>query len=197
LDGNAAQTATNITTHEVLFRVGIAFDAIHFTSVLVLLTALYVILKRISPGIALLATIFRLVYALVWVPLILNQFDALRLLKGPDYPQGFDVGHLQILASFALARNLDTFYLGFLFFALASTLCSYLWLQSKYIPKSLAGFGLIASIWCVISTFAFLIFPNFANVVNPWLFDPPMDLFELVLSIWLLVKGLRPIAEHE
>jgi len=26
---------------------------------------------------------------------------------------------------------------------------------------------------------------------------PPMDLFELVLSIWLLVKGLRPIAEHE
>jgi len=112
-------------------------------------------------------------------------------------PQGFDAGHLQILASFALARNLDTFYLGFLFFALTSTLCSYLWLQSKYIPKSLAGFGLIASIWCVISTFAFLIFPNFANVVNPWLFDPPMDLFELVLSIWLLVKGLRPIAEHE
>jgi len=196
LEGNAAQTAINITTHEVLFRFGIAFDAIHFTSVLVLLTALYVILKRVSPGVALLAMIFRLVYALTWVPLILNKFDALRLLKGPDYP-GFETGRLQILASFSLAKNLDTFYLGFLFFALASTLCSYLWLQSKYIPKALAGFGFISSIWCVISTFAFVIFPNFANVVNPWLFDPPMDLFELVLSIWLLVKGLRPIAEHQ
>jgi hypothetical protein len=190
VEGNAAQTAANITSHEVLFRVGVAFDVIHVTAVLVLLTSLYVILKRVSPGLALLATVFRFMYALAWVPVILNQFDALRFLSGSDYVQGVEAGRLQTLASFALARNQDTFYFGFLFLAFASTVCSYLWLQAKYIPRALAVFGVIGSVWCVFSTFAFLIFPNFANVVNPWLFDPPMDLFELALSIWLLVKGL-------
>jgi hypothetical protein len=83
-----------------------------------------------------------------------------------------------------------------LFGALASTVCGYLWLKSRYIPRALAAFGVISSGWCAASTFVFYIFPDFAKVVNLWLFDSPMATFELALSFWLLFKGLRaPIAE--
>ena len=41
------------------------------------------------------------------------------------------------------------------------------------------------------SAFAFLVFPNFNEIVNDWLFDTPMGLFELTLGFWLLFKGLR------
>jgi hypothetical protein len=70
-----------------------------------------------------------------------------------------------------------------------------LWLKSNYIPKGLAVFGLISSVWCVICAFTYLIFPDFAKPVNPYWFDSPMALFELALSFWLLFSGLRaPLA---
>jgi len=43
----------------------------------------------------------------------------------------------------------------------------------------------------VLSAFIFLIFPHFNKVVNDWWFDFPMGVFELVLSFWLLFKGLK------
>jgi 4-amino-4-deoxy-L-arabinose transferase-like glycosyltransferase len=59
----------------------------------------------------------------------------------------------------------------------------------------LALFGVISSAWCVLCAFVFLIFPGFNKIVNDYLFDSPMALFELVLSFWLLFKGIRaPLA---
>jgi 4-amino-4-deoxy-L-arabinose transferase-like glycosyltransferase len=37
----------------------------------------------------------------------------------------------------------------------------------------------------------YLIFPNFSKIVNAYIFDSPMALFELVVSFWLLFKGLK------
>jgi hypothetical protein len=60
----------------------------------------------------------------------------------------------------------------------------------------LAAFGVIASAWCVICAFVFLVFPDFEKPVNPYWFDSPMALFELAISLWLLIKGLRsPIVD--
>jgi hypothetical protein len=38
----------------------------------------------------------------------------------------------------------------------------------------------------------YYIFPDFSIAVNLWWFDSPMVIFELALSVWLLVKGLTP-----
>jgi hypothetical protein len=43
----------------------------------------------------------------------------------------------------------------------------------------------------VICAFVYLIFPDFAKPVNPYWFDSPMAIFEMVLSFWLLFKGLK------
>jgi hypothetical protein len=57
----------------------------------------------------------------------------------------------------------------------------------------LSIFGVIASAWCVFCAFVFLIFPNFNKIVNDYIFDSPMALFELAVSVWLLVKGLKSV----
>ena len=75
---------------------------------------------------------------------------------------------------------------------MASTVCSYLWFKSGYIPRALSAFGLISSAWCVLCALAFLVFPNFNYTVNDWLFDTPMGLFEMATGFWILFKGLRP-----
>jgi hypothetical protein len=189
--GNAAETARNIIAHERLFRIGIACDLIYCVAVVVLLTALYVILKPVNRSLALLAAFWRLVYALMWVLMTLNLFDALRLLNGADNLRVFDAERLQALASQYLGGRFDQYYVGLLFVALASTVCAYLWFKSRYIPRTLAAWGVISSAFCAACTFAFIIFPNFAGVVNLWWFDSPMGIFDLATSFWLLFKGLR------
>jgi len=187
-----AETARNILAHARLFRIGIVGDLIYCAGVVVLLTALYVILRPVSRGLALLAAFWRLVWVLMWLVMTLNLFDALRLLNGADYMRAFEAERLQALASLYLGTRFDYYYVGLLFGALASTVCGYLWFKSRYIPRALAAFGVISSAWCVACTFVFYIFPNFDKIVNLWWFDTPMGIFDIALSFWLLFKGLRP-----
>src|SRR5262249_38516161 len=132
-----------------------------------------------------------LVFALLWLLSPLNLLAALRLLTNPSYSQVFEPDRLQAMARLNIGAGFDDYYVGLPFFGLAATACAWLWLKSNYIPKGLAIFGVISSAWCVICAFIFLVFQNFEKTVNAYWFDSPMALFELIVSLWLLFKGLR------
>lgn len=189
---DAVNTASNILANETLFRINIACNLIYVVNVIVLLSALHVMLKPVSRNLALVATLCRLVLAFMWCVFALNALGALRLLGDAAYLPVFSVEQLQTLARLHLTANFDAYYVGLPFWGLASTVCSYLLFKSRYVPRSLAVFGVISSGWCVICAFAFIAIPDFDAVVNLWLFDVPMVLFEIALGLWLLLKGLRP-----
>ena len=190
--GNAAETARNIMAHEQMFRTAVVLNIAYTTSVLVFAAALYLILRPVNPGVALAAALFRLVFALMWLLTAVNMLGTLRLLGSASYLQAFEPDRLQALARIELAGNFDLYYVGLPFFGLAATLSSYLWIKSRYIPGGLAVFGLIASGWCAASAFAYLVWPSFGKAINLYTLDTPMALFELVLSFWMLMKGLAP-----
>jgi Domain of unknown function (DUF4386) len=190
---NAVETARNIMAHETQFRVAATCFLTYSASVVVLLAALYVILKPVNQGLALVGALFRLVFAMLWLLSTLNMLGALRLLGNTSYLQVFEADRLQVLARLSVAASFDDYYVGLPFFGLAATVCAWLWLKSNYIPKGLAVFGVISSAWCVICAVVFLIFPGFAKPVDPYWFDSPMAIFEMVLSFWLLFKGLKPV----
>jgi hypothetical protein len=195
--GNAAETARNLIAHETQARVVATCFLTYSASVIVLLAALYVILRPVNRTLALVGALFRLVFAMLWLLATLNLLGALRLLGSAPYLQVFEADRLQALARLSVAANFDDYYTGLPFFGLAATACSYLWLKSGYIPRVLAMFGVISSAWCVICAFVFLIFPHFNKIINDYWFDSPMALFEMVLSFWLLFKGLRSPAISE
>jgi hypothetical protein len=195
--GDAGATARNILAHETQFRVVVIGFLAYSIGVFVLLTALYVILKPVNAGLALAGAIFRFVFALLWLLTTLNLLSSLRLLGTASYLQAFEPERLQALSRLYLSANFDDYYVGLPFFSLAATVCSYLFLKSNYVPKGLALFGVIASVWCVLCAFVYLIFPGFAKPVDPYWFDSPMALFELALGLWLLFKGLRPAKTAE
>jgi hypothetical protein len=188
--GKAAETAQNILAHQTQVRLALTCFLTYGVIVVVLLSALYVILKPVNRLLALIGALFRLVFALLWLLTTLNLLGALRLVGSAPYLQAFQANHLQVLARLQIAASFDDYYVGLPFFGLAATVCSYLWLKSGYIPKALAVFGLISSAWCVICAFLFLIFPDFNKTVNDYWFDSPMAIFELILSFWLLFKGI-------
>ena len=188
--GSPAEIPRNILAHERLFRLGIAGNLVYAAGLMVLLSALYVILRPVNRGLALLAAAWRLAYAATWALMALNFFSALRLLSGADYLGAPGPDGKQALAHFYLS-GFDQYYVGLLFYGLASTACSWLWLKSHYIPRALGAFGLIGSVWCVACTLLLYVFPSFPTVVNLWWFDTPMALFEMALGVWLVATGLK------
>ncbi len=189
---NAVDTAQNILAHQTQFRIALTLFLTYSIGAVVLAGALYVILKPINHGLALLGALFRLVFAISWLLSAIHLLGALRLLNDTGYLQVFEPERLQVLARVTIAASFDDYYVGLPFFGLAATLCAWLWLKSNYIPKGMSIFGVAASAWCVFCAVVYLIFPDFNKIVNDYVFDSPMALFELGVSFWLLFKGLSP-----
>ena len=190
--GNASDTARNILARQTQFRLALMCFITYGIGVVVLLSALYAIFAPVNRGLALAGALFRLVFVMLWLVAPLNSLGALRLLGDTSYLQVFEAERLQVLARVQIAGSFDDYYVGLPFFGLAATVCAWLWLKSAYIPRGLSLFGVIASAWCVFCAVVYLIFPNFNKVVNDYIFDSPMALFELAVSFWLLFKGLSP-----
>ena len=190
---NAADTARNLLAHPTQFRIALTLFLTYSVGAVVLAGALYIILRPINHYLALIGALFRLVFAMSWLLSVIYSLGALRLLGNTPYLQVFEPDRLQALARVMIASTFDAYYVGLPFFGLAATVCAWLWLKSNYIPRGLSIFGVIASAWCVLCAVVYLIFPNFNKIVNDYIFDTPMALFELVLSFWLLFKGLKPV----
>jgi len=193
--GDAVQTARNIAASERLFRLGTVSNLITFAGVVILVVAVYVVLKPINRNVALLAAFWRLAECAIFALITLNDFVALRLLSGADYLRAFDTQQLQALA-YTFVRAHDAGYLiGLVFFGLGSTVFSYLSFRSRYIPRGLAAWGIFSSLVVAIVTLAIMVFPSLAAVVIPVYFAP-IFIFEVILGFWLLVKGIRaPIVD--
>lgn len=188
---NAALTAQNIIAHRTLFRVGIASELITYATDVALITALYVILAPVNRSLALFAVFVRLLAETVCVLMAASSFDVLRILSGADYTRAFDAAQLAALARHSLGAHGALYNVGFVFVGLGSTVFGYLWLKSRYVPKSIGVLGIVASFLLGFVTFTILIFPGLQAKLYP-AYMVPMFFFEVGIGIWLLTKGLRP-----
>ncbi len=191
--GNVAQTAQNVMTHGRLFRLGIASNLTVFAVDVVLIMALCVVLMPVNRGLALLATGWGLIETATLVVVTLSDLEVLRILSGADYLHAFEANQLQALARLSLSAHADTYNVGLVLAGLRSTAFCYLWFKSGYIPKALAGWGMVASFLMGACAFSFIIFPEFAKVIPVEIYGAPIFFFELTMGFWLLVKGLPPV----
>ena len=185
-----ARGTIDIAASERLFRLGSVIHLITFASDAMLAVALYVVLRPINKNIALLGAFWRLADCAILAVNMLNDFVVLRLLSGADYLRAFDTKQLQALARLFYSVEGAGFQIGFVFLGLGSAVFSYLWLQSRYIPRALAAWGIFASLVLAMVELAILLFPGLAAVVG-MAFMAPMGIYEVGLGLWLLVKGLR------
>jgi len=125
------------------------------------------------------------------VVMTLSSFRVLQLLSGANYLRAFEADRLQALTMLSLGAHDAAYNVGIFFFGLGSTVFSYLWFQSRYVPRALAAWGVFSSVLVAICTFAFVIFPKLDDLLDPWCYMPIL-IFETALPLWLLLKGLRP-----
>lgn len=187
VSGDAAQTAANILAKERLYRIGIANNIITFAIDVVLIWALYVLLRPVNRNLALLAVWFRLVETTLACVSIIFSYVAMQFIRDADHTKAFDAGQIQALSILHSAYALS-FVIVAIFLGLGSTIFNYLLLKSDYIPKALALWGVFASLLLLLSQFTIIVFPTVEKVIIPASYAP-IALDEITLGFWLLFKG--------
>lgn len=185
-----AETIRRVTTSPSVFRLSVAFDLLYCIGVVVLLAALYTVLRPVHRHLTTLASALKLVYAITSVLMVLSYQTAFRLATEPLYASALTPDALQALVRLNWFGTGPQYYVGLVFWSLSSTVFGWLWLKSRYIPAPLAIAGIATAAWCLVCTFIYIIQPAFARVVNLWWFDSPFALVDITLSVWLLTKGL-------
>ncbi len=190
LSGDVTQVVQNIIDSERLYRFSIVSDLAMLTGGLVLIWALYVLLRPVNRDLALLAVFLRIVETAVTAAATVGSLIAVRLLGGAEYLNAFESGELHALSR--LARNAFGFGqdVGFIFLGLGSAVFAYLLLRSRYIPRILAGWGVFASLLLATYNLVIIVFPGAVETLM-YVSLAPMGIYEITLGFWLLIRGAK------
>ena len=189
---DAIATANNIMANELLFRVGITVELIMSVGLVVLAVALCTILKPVNKNLALLALSWKLVEAAMVAAIVLISFVALQFSNGGAYSTAFTPEQLQAPVGLVLNVHAVLYSIPMVFLGLDMMVFFYLFLKSKYIPRILAGFGILSFALILIHALMYIVAPRYAAMpVSQIVFWAPSGLFEIAVGIWLLFKGLR------
>ena len=180
-----------IAAHEWLFRTGIVADLVCAVLLIFLGLALYRLFKGVDQNLAVLVVIFGGVMpALINVVGVVSDAAALTLVRGGDYLSAFDKPQRGALAMLFLAlrdhQNTAAEILwGVWLFPLAMLVH-----RSRFLPSFL-GFWLAAGGFAyVILSVTGELLPQYQDRV--FIYAQPAFIGELVLVLWLVVKGAKP-----
>ena len=194
---DAAATAHKLVAHEGLFRLGIAVDAVIFVSDVLIAWAFYELLRGVDRGLALLGALLRTADAAILAVSTVSGLVALRLVSGADYLQVFSVDQLHGLARFFIGIRGLGYYIGFVFLGLGSTVFAYLLYRSRYVPRVLAAWGVVASLALALGSLAVIGSSwFFAHASTAYMI--PMFFYEVPLGLWFLIRGVatpKPAAD--
>lgn len=187
VEGNDTATFNNIISNELLFRIGTVYDLVMFVCVVILSLALYVILRTVSRNLALLALLWRLGEAILGCLSVLSSLIILLLIKGENYSVVFETEQLQTIVRVFLDMSSASISIVIVFLSLGTIINCYLFYISKYIPRILSAFGILSFLLMLIFAIVNIIIPIKAFMA----FGAPAILFEIIIGIWLFIKGVK------
>jgi len=186
--GNDAETVDNIMNNELRFRISIASEIIMYVLVVLLAHALYVILKTVNRNLALLAMLWRIGEAIVGAGVaVLTGFIPLLLLNGKA---ALEQDQLQALVGLFLQLRSAGLDVVLIFIGMGGTVFCYLFFTSKYVPRILAVWGMITYLSMLILALVSILSPSLPESVK-MIFYAPGGLFEVIIGLWLLIKGVK------
>jgi uncharacterized protein DUF4386 len=182
--GDAVATAHNIMASESLFRLAIVGNLFNSIAMLLVVLALYQLLKVVNKTMALLMVMFVLAAVPIGMLNELTQLAVLQLLSGADYLKGFTTEQLQALVYLFLRLHSQGVLIAQIFWGLWLFPMGYLIFKSGFLPRILGVLLIIACFGYVIDSFAAFLGYNVSIIFfTSW--------GELLLVLWLLIKGVN------
>jgi hypothetical protein len=185
LSGSISDSFINISNNLMQMRISILLALFTSVGIVVLGVLFFVVLHKQNKTIALIALGLYLAEAILLAVSKIGIFALIPISLEYVKAGAPDSAYFQVLGNlfFGVDRWGDTIHM--LFFCLGGILWYYLFYKSKYIPRVLSVWGLLAVSLALMRTLL-IIFdfePSIILVI-------PNGLFELTVGVWLMVKGL-------
>ncbi|MBG0783506.1 MAG: DUF4386 domain-containing protein [Anaerolineaceae bacterium] len=188
--GDAQATATNLLENGVLFRIGIAGEAIIFLVELILAGIFYELLKPVNTALSLASAFSRVVEAIIQAVNLLPSILALLLVSGGAYLTVFGPEQLNaLLLLFMDSFNFMIIVWGF-FFGFHLILMGYLVAKSDLFPKILGILLILGGAGYLLQSFGTFLVPQFESLLATIVLVLATP-SELAFTLYLLIKGVR------
>lgn len=192
---NASNYLVNVSANENQVITGILLTLIGAFASASIAISLYPVLKKHSQGLALGAVGFRLIEAVFYIVGVIGIVLLLSLSQefvkaGAPSSSYFQTLGVILLSGYHWAGNVA----GTLAFYIGAMMYYYIFYRTKLIPKWLSGWGLVAvSMGIVASILVMFQVVGSMSAVQVVL-NLPIAVQEMVLAVWLIVKGFNSSA---
>ena len=188
IPGVPGAPAANILETEGLYRLGFAVHLAYLACAVVVSVILYDLLRRVGPGLALLALCLNLVGIAVEASSLLQLLAPLRVLGDPALAV-LPPAHVQAMAYASARLFANGFGMGLVFFGGFCIAIGTLIARSRFLPRLLGLLMVLAGVCYIVNSFAGFLSPALGARLFPWILLPCL-VAELSLALWLLVKGV-------
>jgi uncharacterized protein DUF4386 len=186
---DAAATAHNIVTHELLYRFGFAAELIEVLCGVFLALIFYELFKVVNKPLTLLMVFFNLVGAAIESVNLLNHLAPLTLLGGGGYLSAIPVEQLQDQAYLSLRLFELGFAISLVFFGVFCLLLGSLIVRSGFLPRIIGVLLAFQGLCYLINSFTDFLAPGYAAFTFSILTVSAVG--EISLCLWLLVMGVN------
>ena len=154
--------------------------------------AMYPVTKGSNASLALGSVVFRALEAVFYIVGVVSLLSLLTLGQQFTTAGAADRTSLQAIGNLLVSVRDNAALLAVFAFCLGAFMYYYLFFQSRLIPRWLSGFGIVAIILMMAACVLALFSGNLITSYIPLAF--PIFLQEMVLAVWLIVKGFNPSA---
>ncbi|MCJ2670743.1 MAG: DUF4386 domain-containing protein [Candidatus Thermoplasmatota archaeon] len=183
-----------VSANENQVIIGALFELIMAVACAGIAIWLYPVLKKHNQALALGSVSFRIIEAALYFVAVTGLLSLLTLSQEFVKAGAPDASHFQTLGTLLSAARDWAGQLGMIAFILGALMYYYIFYQSKLIPRWLSGWGLIGvPFWLAVSLLIMFGSLTESSVLATFLYLP-IAVNEMVLAVWLIVKGFNPSA---
>ncbi len=187
--GDAAATAHNIMTHQLLYRLGFAVELFYCVCNVPLTVIFYNLFKVVNRNIALMMVLLDIMTNAIESISLLAHYAPLLLLGGGHHLSPFTAEQLQALSYVSIELFEHGFAVCLVFFSFDCMAMAYLIYKSTFLPRIIAVLLAIEGLGYLINSFSLFLAPAIQPRIFPYF--APAALAEVALCLWLLVMGVN------
>ncbi|RFB05247.1 DUF4386 domain-containing protein [Parvularcula marina] len=173
----------------LMFRTGFLAEVVLYTFVCVSAAAMYMVLKSVGQGPALVAAFCRLIEGAMGATFIIFKYAVFITVVNPELTPGFSDDQRASLVSLLRDVYGSAIYFLLIPMAVGGVLFFSLFFRSRFIPRWLSAWGIFT--YLVIGSVAATVILYPALEEKIMLFFLPGALFEWVAAFWLLFAGIN------
>jgi hypothetical protein len=182
--------------NRIIVIIGILLEFTKIPAIALIPVFLFPILRKHNEAFALGYVVFRLLEAVLLVGIEINKLSLISVSQGYLNEGGTDASVLQNIGSWIQSVNEWAFFVYLLVFTLGALMFYSVLYTSRLIPRFISAWGFLAAALLLMGSVLIMV-DAFAGILETGLeliFALPIAVNEMVLAVWLIVKGFNPSA---